>query len=162
MALVLKKGEGANLLSLDGGGIKGISTLVILKAIMDRVKVIEKKSGANTSDDTRLPVDYFHLTGGTSTGGIIAVMLIRLRMSVEKTIEEYFKIGPKVFGATLSEGEAKFAAKPLEEVVDDILSRFDTGTITAMKATVPKAVPNRPTPGQEVPKTKLVDNQGKM
>ena len=47
----------------DGGGIRGVSMLVILHEIMKRIQ----------SDDglTSLPrpCDYFHLIGGTSTGG---------------------------------------------------------------------------------------------
>jgi patatin-like phospholipase/acyl hydrolase len=95
--------QGVNLLALDGGGVKGISTLIILQAIMERVKDYEIENKLNPSRDTRDPVDYFHLAAGTSTGGIIALMLFRLRMSVQKTIDEYEKIGPKVFGL---EGES--------------------------------------------------------
>jgi patatin-like phospholipase/acyl hydrolase len=96
--LTIDPDQGVNLLALDGGGIKGISTLIILQAIMERVKEYEIETKMNPSRDTRDPVEYFHLAAGTSTGGIIALMLFRLRMSVQNTIDEYEKIGPKVFG----------------------------------------------------------------
>ena len=62
------------LLSLDGGGVRGLSSLLILREIMEE---IQRKSDA---EDTPLPCQYFDLIGGTSTGGWIAIMLGRLRM----------------------------------------------------------------------------------
>jgi patatin-like phospholipase/acyl hydrolase len=47
----------------DGGGIRGVSELVILDYIMQRVQ--EKAS----LDDLPKPCDYFDLIAGTSTGG---------------------------------------------------------------------------------------------
>jgi hypothetical protein len=44
------------LLSLDGGGIKGISTLVILEAIMKEIRSQEK----DDAGDDRLP--FYYLT----------------------------------------------------------------------------------------------------
>jgi patatin-like phospholipase/acyl hydrolase len=55
--------EGKCLLSLDGGGVRGFSSLLILKYIMDQVN-------AGKSKEYRLsPCDIFDLIGGTSTGG---------------------------------------------------------------------------------------------
>ncbi|KAK3080620.1 hypothetical protein LTS18_014701 [Coniosporium uncinatum] len=46
-----------DLLSLDGGGIKGISSLLILNAVMTRVRAIEGRD----LEQERLPKDYFDL-----------------------------------------------------------------------------------------------------
>jgi len=62
------------ILSLDGGGIRGLSSLLILRTIMERIKL------ANRLSQTPKPCDYFDLIGGTSTGGLIAIMLGRLRL----------------------------------------------------------------------------------
>src|ERR1700735_1756364 len=62
------------ILTLDGGGVRGLSSLLILREIMEE---IGRQSGA---ERTPLPCDYFDLIGGTSTGGLIAIMLGRLRM----------------------------------------------------------------------------------
>jgi hypothetical protein len=56
------------ILSLDGGGIRGILTLEFLGVIES---MLRKRSGR---DDFRL-CDYFDLIGGTSTGSIIAAGL---------------------------------------------------------------------------------------
>lgn len=62
------------ILSLDGGGVRGLSSLVILREIMED---IEQRTGAF---ETPKPCEYFDLIGGTSTGGLIAIMLGLLKM----------------------------------------------------------------------------------
>jgi hypothetical protein len=49
--------------STDGGGIRGLSELIILQEIMKR---IQHEEGRLT---TPLPCEYFDLICGTSTGG---------------------------------------------------------------------------------------------
>lgn len=56
---------GLCLLSLDGGGVRGLSTLYILRSIMKQVN--EKRSAQGLSNVK--PCDLFDLIGGTSTGG---------------------------------------------------------------------------------------------
>ncbi len=56
---------GLCLLSLDGGGVRGLSTLYILKSIMDRLNHELK----NSSLPPVKPCEIFDLIGGTSTGG---------------------------------------------------------------------------------------------
>ena len=63
------------ILSLDGGGVRGLSSLLILREIMEE---IQAKTGASKTP-TR-PCEYFDLIGGTGTGGIIAIMLGLLGM----------------------------------------------------------------------------------
>lgn len=55
---------------LDGGGIRGLSGLLILKEIMHRVEV-RLRNPATAQDPTSkpLPADYFDIICGTSTGG---------------------------------------------------------------------------------------------
>jgi patatin-like phospholipase/acyl hydrolase len=92
-----RKYPGATLLSLDGGGVKGISSLLILRKIMDRVKEIENRE----LDSERLPKDYFDLAGGTSTGGLAVLMLFRLGMSTSSCITQYEELSAKVFAPTI-------------------------------------------------------------
>ncbi|KIJ30077.1 hypothetical protein M422DRAFT_187590, partial [Sphaerobolus stellatus SS14] len=103
--------------SLDGGGIRGMSELLILKEIMERVESQEKLSS------TPLPCEYFDIIGGTSTGGIIALMLGRLRMSVVDAINCYDKLTKAVFKATQVGRDGKFKHKVLEKVFKDVIKR---------------------------------------
>ena len=57
--------KGLCLLSLDGGGVRGLSTLLILKRLMDRTNA-ERSKGSLTPVK---PHELFDLIGGTSTGG---------------------------------------------------------------------------------------------
>mgnify|MGYP001799178002 CR=1 FL=1 len=58
---VLKRNGPRKLLSLDGGGIRGIIPAVLLAEI-------EKRTGKRIAQ-------LFHLMAGTSTGGILALAL---------------------------------------------------------------------------------------
>ncbi|KAJ7109032.1 FabD/lysophospholipase-like protein [Mycena crocata] len=88
----------------DGGGIRGLSSLLILETIMHRIKV-EKELTA-----TPLPCDYFDLIAGTSTGGIIAIMLGRLRMSVEEAIQCYDDLSGRVFRKSTHLHDGKYSS----------------------------------------------------
>jgi|SRR5947207_9942379 len=61
-------------LALDGGGVRGLSSLYMLSDIMEEIR---KKMGETKAPR---PCEYFDLIGGTSTGGLIAIMLGRLGM----------------------------------------------------------------------------------
>jgi patatin-like phospholipase/acyl hydrolase len=136
------------LLSLDGGGVKGISSLCILNAIMEEVKNREIRDGTNTSTQHRKPVDYFHLATGTSTGGLIALMLFRLHMNVPEVIAQYENISkdlfsPRVFGFPLHRlgvfgywlgngwlkakavfSKSQFSDEPMKEAIDKIVGKY--------------------------------------
>lgn len=57
--------QGLCLLSLDGGGVRGLSTLFILKGIMSRLNHERQKAGLPSAK----PYQIFDLIGGTTTGG---------------------------------------------------------------------------------------------
>jgi Patatin-like phospholipase len=58
-------GKGLNLLCLDGGGIRGLSSLLILKQLMQNVA--QQKDW----DEPPKPCEFFDMIGGTSTGGCV-------------------------------------------------------------------------------------------
>ncbi|KAK5658996.1 hypothetical protein OQA88_1082 [Cercophora sp. LCS_1] len=72
-------------LALDGGGVRGLAALEILKYIMNKMAPGKK------------PHEVFDMIAGTSTGGFIAIMLGRLKMDVQECIDEYKKVMNEVF-----------------------------------------------------------------
>ncbi len=78
------------ILSLDGGGTKGIIEIAFLEKI-------EGLLAARTSDPAEFRLcHYFDLIGGTSTGAIIATALA-LGMKAAEVKELYFKLGQRIF-----------------------------------------------------------------
>lgn len=87
------------ILTLDGGGIRGYSSLLILQALMGRIAQWERTlGGPSQNEDQLLPCHYFDYIYGTSTGGLIGTMLGRLRMSVPQCMEIYREVGERLFG----------------------------------------------------------------
>ena len=60
------------LLSLDGGGVRGLSTLFILRGIMNRLNDTREEQGLGRVKRC----EVFDLIGGTSTGGYVPVSCI--------------------------------------------------------------------------------------
>lgn len=86
------------ILSLDGGGVRGLVTLGFLSELESQLG--GRFAGAYIAagkqpSDFRL-CDYFDLIGGTSTGGIIAAMLA-LGFAVDDVRKVYLKMCPRVF-----------------------------------------------------------------
>jgi patatin-like phospholipase/acyl hydrolase len=141
-----------NLLALDGGGVKGISSMIILQKIMDRVQLLENETAIEKNKpidaEERRPVDYFDLAAGTSTGGLIALMLFRLNMKCSEVIAQYDSLSKQVFSPKLGSiylhqfgqlgkfvgdiwlkfkaftGQSQFSHKPLEKAIDTVVAAF--------------------------------------
>jgi patatin-like phospholipase/acyl hydrolase len=151
---------------LDGGGIRGLSELLILKEIMGRIMHDERLAHMPR------PCDYFDLIGGTSTGGyvirnqieipyryqpdtqtlsrIIALMLGRLQMSVAEAITSYGTLAERVFSSTKRIGDGKFRASELEKVIKENVKE---------KLGHPDALMMDPRPEGEVCKTCVVTDR---
>jgi patatin-like phospholipase/acyl hydrolase len=66
-------GSDLRLLALDGGGVRGLSALMILEQLMEAVN----------PDAPPKPCDYFDMIGGTSTGGFAVTSLARCKKSAD-------------------------------------------------------------------------------
>ena len=143
----VRETRGLCLLSLDGGGVRGLSTLYILRGIMNRLNDKREEQGLQRVR----PCNIFDLIGGTSTGGyarlvpaatymtrpltgqnsLIAIMLGRLEMTVEECITEYETLMRTVFAKEesrvriLPNGVIKprFSSKVLAQSIQGVVRR---------------------------------------
>jgi hypothetical protein len=78
------------------------------------------------NEDELLPCHYFDYMYGTSTGGLISVMLARLRMTVPQCLEIYRQVGQELFGhrRNVLPLATKYHHKPLEKAVRTIVSQY--------------------------------------
>ncbi len=69
-------------LDLDGGGVRGISMLYILKELVAQIKGQRQFANSDnvSMESSFKPCDLFDLICGTDVGGLIALMLGRLAM----------------------------------------------------------------------------------
>ncbi|KAK3356215.1 hypothetical protein B0H65DRAFT_71172 [Neurospora tetraspora] len=115
-----------NLLSLDGGGVRGLSEVVMLHKIMKRVQEIEGFK------ELPKPCEYFHIMGGTSTGGLVAILLGRLRMTTEEALEKYYDLGKVIFHKSNKkkvEISAKYGPEALETAVKKLVQERNSSEL---------------------------------
>lgn len=77
------------LVSFDDGGIRGFSQLEIMSNIMHR---LDWSDESEESDEHKLPCECFDMIGGCGTGGLIAILLGKLRMSMEEASDTFCTI----------------------------------------------------------------------
>ena len=111
------------ILSLDGGGIRGIIPATILA-------YIEKRTGKNIAE-------MFDLIAGTSSGGVIAMALCKSDAkgkpiySAKRLIELYEKRGSEIFSRSLWKEvrsvagiiDQRYSHEPLEKVFDEYFKK---------------------------------------
>ena len=78
------------ILTLDGGGMKGIVTLTVLKALLNKIR-------RKLNDPSIRITDCFDLMIGTSTGGIIVGCLCAANLEIEQIERIYETLGTQVF-----------------------------------------------------------------
>jgi uncharacterized protein len=116
------------ILSIDGGGIRGIipgQVLVALEAAIQKI----------TGDNTRRIADVFDLIAGTSTGGILTCLYLcpdgnnRSRFSAADAVNLYLQNGDDIFDVSIFKqitslggiADEKYDADPLEQILKKYL-----------------------------------------
>ncbi|KAF5556322.1 calcium-independent phospholipase [Fusarium phyllophilum] len=89
---IASESRGLCLLSLDGGGVKGLFSIIVINRLMQETRRLEGPGA-----ELKKPCDYFDLIGGTSTGGLLAIMLGRLQMDTQLCIQAYKSLSKEVF-----------------------------------------------------------------
>ena len=114
------------ILSIDGGGIRGILPGIILTRL-------EKKLQVKTGNDNLRLSDMFDFMAGTSTGGILTLAYLtpnednRPKLTAQDAVNIYLERGDKIFDANLWQKiksgkgiiDEKYNASELEEALDD-------------------------------------------
>ncbi|CAI8606709.1 unnamed protein product [Vicia faba] len=121
-------GNTVSILSIDGGGIKGILPTVILEYLENALQSVSR-------DEKAALADYFDVIAGTSTGGIITGLLTtpnpndtsRPLFTTKQILQFYLEFGPSIFNQTYAIGwdndtpHAKFDGKFLHEKAHELL-----------------------------------------
>jgi len=134
------------ILSLSGGGVKGIAELVVLAEI-------EERTGKSITE-------LFPIITGTSVGGLIAGLLTipkelgsnEPKYSAKEALEIFKEAAPQIFPDELLSGVKqvfthKYSQKPLEKILDDHLGGMRLSEATS-RLMIP--VTNLNTDGREV------------
>ncbi|MEZ5196243.1 MAG: patatin-like phospholipase family protein [Bacteroidales bacterium] len=118
------------ILSIDGGGIRGIIPGQILVHLEKKLQELDKNPKARIAD-------YFDMIAGTSTGGILTCIYLcpdekdpkRPRFSADDAVDLYFERGDEIFDISLLQKiksgagllDEKYAADELEEALNDYM-----------------------------------------
>jgi len=123
-----KKSNTTNILTFDGGGVRGLSSLIILNRL---IEYVNEQDGLQPGG--LAPKDIFCLVAGTSTGGLIALMLGRFGMSVDDCIAQYFAFAEEIFGSYSKRGKwsrgllkERYDGRRLRNCVRKLAARKDT------------------------------------
>jgi uncharacterized protein len=144
------------LLTIDGGGIRGVLSLEILRKIET---ILRHQSGRG--DGFRL-ADYFDYIAGTSTGGIIAAGL-SIGMSVDEIARFYRDAGAQMFvkANLLNRLRYKFEDEPLAEMLKQVFgadTTFDSDRLkTLLLLVMRNATTDSPWPLSNNPYAKYND-----
>lgn len=103
--------------------MRGYSMLIIVQELMHKTYV-EIEGKAPRPNQIPKPCDHFDLIVGTGTGGLIALMLGRLRLDLETCKELYTRLTRMVFQtdktiAGIPYRSTLFKASKLEEAIKD-------------------------------------------
>lgn len=119
------------ILSLDGGGIRGIISCVVLKYIQEQ---LQKMDHPNAKIG-----DYFDLVAGSSTGGLLTAILLfpdnnkGAKFSIEAALDLYAKKGDSIFSVSFWESlinpfglfNEKISQRNLERQLNDVFGSLE-------------------------------------
>jgi patatin-like phospholipase/acyl hydrolase len=122
------------ILSIDGGGIRGIIPGVILMQI-------EKTIQIRTGDPSAKIADYFDFFAGTSTGGILVGIYLcpdpenpsRARFTAEQAVELYLRRGPVIFNSSAWKRFTSMGGLNEEMYSEEMLEKYLTAYFRDIK-----------------------------
>lgn len=125
-----KNSKLTRILSIDGGGIRGIIPGQILAVLETKLQQLDSNPSARLAD-------YFDLIAGTSTGGILTCIYLapsdedpsRPKYSAAEAVDLYLKRGDKIFDTNFRQRirslgsltDEKYSGKELEKALNEYL-----------------------------------------
>jgi predicted acylesterase/phospholipase RssA len=115
-------GKGMCVLSINGGGVRGYIALLVLKSIL---RLLQPEGDI-------FPYLYFDLICGTSTGGLISILLGVLHVDIDTAIRLYRELSEVIFRNGFSRVRALvfgagYDRQPLEDAIAKILRDYSRG-----------------------------------
>ncbi|WP_029009832.1 patatin-like phospholipase family protein [Azospirillum halopraeferens] len=109
------------ILSIDGGGIRGVFSARILVALEDSIRA--------AGGPDRL-CDVFHFIAGTSTGGILATGLAKpdAPMTAQQLLDFYYQEGENIFPDGSRATTIKKQASGVKALVDQVIDQYKNGS----------------------------------
>jgi predicted acylesterase/phospholipase RssA len=114
--------KGFCVLSLDGGGCRGYISLLTLRHLLRQLQ----------REGPIYPYLYFDLICGTSTGGLITILLAVLHLDIDTALQLYYRLVGQVFAKDFSVlryllKDAGYSRRPLERAITEILQNHGHG-----------------------------------
>lgn len=128
------------ILSIDGGGVRGIIAAIILMYLEKQIQQITNNVNAKIGE-------YFDLFAGTSTGGLLSLLYTcpdksgtKFKYNAKQVVEIYLKNGQKLFQVSLRKKimslggilDEKYDRKYLESVIENYIDN-NTKIYNALK-----------------------------
>lgn len=117
-------------LCLDGGGIRSYSSLLILQALMNEVRSVLASETA--AGEPLRPYEVFDYIFGSSSGGLIAIMLARLNMTDQQCMETFQTHAENIFlrrqplpGIIARPFTTKYSSKSIVRATKLVVGSFD-------------------------------------
>jgi hypothetical protein len=117
------------ILTIDGGGLQAISSLLILDKLLDTIAKTNK-----VPDRKPRPCDVFDTIAGIGAGGWLAILLGRFHMDITTCLSEWYKITDRIAPRSKPEEirmrafhHCYFNPERLVEQIDSLTRVYSTG-----------------------------------
>jgi hypothetical protein len=119
------------ILTIDGGGLQAISSLLILDKLLDSIA-----KNNNVPHRKPRPCDVFDTIAGIGAGGWLAILLCRFHMDITTCLSEWYKITDRIAPRSKSEEirmrafhHSYFNPDRLVEQIDYLTKVYGTGKL---------------------------------
>ena len=117
------------ILTLDGGGVQGLATLLILDKLLKTIQEV------NQTEHKPRPCDVFDTIAGIGAGGWLAILLGRFRLDITACLLEWYNLTQAVMPRSRTKGyrqrlfhKSYFDMQSLENEVERLTRLYGTGS----------------------------------